>query len=332
MKMEHDLKLDYDDVLLSPKRSTLSSREEVDVTRKMKFRHSNILFDGIPVVAANMDGVGCPSVGLELAYHKMMTALTKQCSATCHLTLRDAFWYTIGPREDLREFEKASDFFGWLCIDAANGYSESFIDFVAKARDVYPDHVIVAGNVATPNVTEELVLKGADVVKIGIGPGATCTTRIKTGVGIPQLSAVMECADAAHGLDAHIVADGGCRTPGDVVKAFAAGGDFVMLGSMFAGVKESDMPPDEEGKIPFYGMSSKAANEKHFGGMKCYRTSEGREVRLEPKGSVHDVVHDILGGLRSACAYVGAKRLKDLPKCATFVRCNSTHNKIFGDQ
>jgi GMP reductase len=200
-------------------------------------------------------------------------------------------------------------------------------------------------------MTQQLILSGADIVKVGIGPGSVCTTRIKTGVGYPQLSAVMECADAAHGLGGLVMADGGCTCPGDVAKAFAAGADFVMLGGMLAGhdqgggqvitkvfqTNELEVTMDgEQFKrefkqfVQFYGMSSKAANEKHFGGLKDYRAAEGKEVLITYKGNVSGTVQDILGGLRSACTYVGASQLKHLSKCATFVRVNRQVNNIFG--
>jgi GMP reductase len=202
-------------------------------------------------------------------------------------------------------------------------------------------------------MTEELILAGADIVKVGIGPGSVCTTRIQTGVGYPQLSAVIECADAAHGLGGHIIADGGCTCPGDVAKAFAAGADFVMLGGMLAGHDEGGgdiitktyltNEIDTEGLygdigsqikvdkqfVQFYGMSSKSANDKHFGGLKDYRSSEGRTVLVPYRGAVANTVQEILGGVRSTCTYVGAKKIKQLPKCATFIRCTQTHNSVY---
>ena len=165
-----------------------------------------------------------------------------------------------------------------------------------------------------------------------------------TGCGYPQLSAVIECADAAHGLSGHICADGGCRKSGDVVKAFAAGADFVMLGSMLAGTEECEgewnyqreITKNDSGgydvgeknvkkSLHFYGMSSEYAMEAHNDGVGTYRTSEGKSMSVEYKGPVSNVIQQITGGLRSACAYVGARTLKDFPKCATFVRTNRVH-------
>ncbi|MBL6911242.1 MAG: IMP dehydrogenase, partial [Pirellulales bacterium] len=232
------------------------------------------------------------------------------------------------------------------------GYSSRFRDVVAEFRTQYPDIVIIAGNVVTGEMTEELILSGADIVKVGIGPGSVCTTRIQTGVGYPQLSAVIECADAAHGLGGHIIADGGCTCPGDVAKAFAAGADFVMLGGMLAGhdqgggevitkyytTGEQWFKPNDETYhsvvtnkkfVQFYGMSSDAANTKHFGGLKDYRSSEGREVLVPYRGDVAATVQDLLGGLRSTCTYAGALRLKHLMRCTTFVRCTQQFNGVY---
>jgi GMP reductase len=233
-------------------------------------------------------------------------------------------------------------------MDIANGYSDHFAARVRKVRDQFPRLVIIAGNVVTGEMTEELILAGADIVKVGIGPGSVCTTRIQTGVGYPQLSAVIECADAAHGLGGHIIADGGCTCPGDVAKAFAGGADFVMLGGMLAGHDEGGGEViakkyitdefDDDGRtrkfiekhfVQFYGMSSESANDKHFGGLKNYRSSEGRTVLVPYRGEVARTVQEILGGVRSTCTYAGAMKLKQLSKCTTFVRCTQTHNPIY---
>jgi GMP reductase len=250
-----------------------------------------------------------------------------------------------------RVFEETDGNLKYLCIDIANGYSEHFVTHIRKIRENYPNIVIIAGNVVTADQTQELILNGADIVKVGIGPGSVCTTRIQTGVGYPQLSAVIECADAAHGLGGHIIADGGCSTPGDVAKAFAGGADFVMLGGMLAGhdqgggevitkyfetneyevgsLGERYKKVEEKKFVKFYGMSSKSANDKHFGGLKDYRSSEGRTVLTKYKGDVNMTIQDILGGIRSTCTYVGASNLKQLSKCTTFIRCNDTHNRVF---
>ena len=220
-----------------------------------------------------------------------------------------------------------------ICIDVANGYAEQFVNFVTKIRDKYPEKIIWAGNVVTGEMVEELLLCGADVVKVGIGPGSVCTTRVKTGVGYPQLSAIIECADAAHGLGGQIIADGGCQVPGDVAKAFGAGADFVMLGGMFAGHDESGGETIErDGKKyrQFYGMSSQTAMEKHSGGVANYRASEGKTVTVPYRGPVAATLLDILGGVRSTCTYVGAARLKELTKRTTFIRVQEQHSEAFG--
>jgi len=207
----------------------------------------------------------------------------------------------------------------FICIDVPNGYMQDVVDLTQKLRNGYGGTLnIIVGNVVTAEQTEALILAGADIVKVGIGSGSACSTRIKTGVGMPQMSAIIECSDAAHGLGGHIISDGGCTVAGDVAKAFAGGADFVMLGGMLAG-------HDENGS-DFYGMSSERANNELSGGLRDYRASEGWELRLPARGPINRTLQDIEGGLRSACSYVGARRLKDLPKCATFVMVNRQAN------
>ncbi len=342
MRIEEEIKLDYSDVLFRPKRSTLKSRKDVDLNRKYTFKHSRSSWKGIPIIASNMDGVGEIDVAKKLTSHKLMTALTKQHHIKQIATIYknnffDSISLSCGTSKDsydrlnliLKKYPK----FKFICIDVANGYSENFSNFVSEVRKKYPKKTIIAGNVVTADMTQELVLSGADIVKVGIGPGSVCTTRIQTGVGYPQLSAVMECADAAHGLGAHIIADGGCTCPGDVAKGFGAGADFVMLGGMLAGHKEGggNIIEDNGRKyIEFYGSSSEEANEKHYGGLADYRSSEGKKVKIIMKNSLDGTIRDILGGVRSSCTYVGAASLKQLSKCTTFVRVNNQYNDTFG--
>ena len=373
MRIEEDMKLDYKDVLIRPKRSTLGSRKEVDLERGYTFRNykgnqTNYRhWRGVPLMASNMDGVGTFEMADKLAEGKIMTCLVKTYSVN---ELVNYFDSEIGKRTDYvaisigitdkdhikfrNVYEQVGEKLKFVCIDVANGYSERFAEFVRGMRSNYPNIIIIAGNVVTGEMTEELILAGADIIKVGIGPGSVCTTRIQTGVGYPQLSAVMECADAAHGLGGHVIADGGCNTPGDVAKAFAGGADFVMLGGMLAGHDEGGgevvtkyfnpngeyflFNKEQGGYAPvvemkkfvqFYGMSSKSANEKHFDGLKDYRSSEGRTVLVPYKGEIATTVQDILGGLRSTCTYAGAVRLKHLSRCTTFVRCTQTHNQIY---
>ena len=343
MRIEEEIKLDYSDVLFRPKRSTLKSRKDVDLNRKYTFKHSRSSWKGIPIIASNMDGVGEIDVAKKLASHKLMTALTKQhdINQIRAIYKKNIFFDSIalscGTNKEsynrLNSILKKYPKFKFICIDVANGYSENFSNFVSEVRKKYPKKTIIAGNVVTADMTQELVLSGADIVKVGIGPGSVCTTRIQTGVGYPQLSAVMECADAAHGLGAHIIADGGCTCPGDVAKGFGAGADFVMLGGMLAGHKEGGGDIiDENGSkfIEFYGSSSEEANEKHYGGLANYRSSEGKKVKIQMKNSLDSTIRDILGGVRSSCSYVGASSLKQLSKCTTFVRVNNQYNETFG--
>ena len=343
MRIEEEIKLDYSDVLFRPKRSTLKSRKDVDLNRKYTFKHSRSSWKGIPIIASNMDGVGEIDVAKKLSSHKLMTALTKQHDINQIGTIYkkniffDSIALSCGTSIDsynrLNSILKKYPKFKFICIDVANGYSENFSNFVSEVRKKYPKKTIIAGNVVTADMTQELVLSGADIVKVGIGPGSVCTTRIQTGVGYPQLSAVMECADAAHGLGAHIIADGGCTCPGDVAKGFGAGADFVMLGGMLAGHKEGGGNIIEENGtkfIEFYGSSSEEANEKHYGGLANYRSSEGKKVKIQMKNSLDSTIRDILGGVRSSCTYVGASSLKQLSKCTTFVRVNNQYNDTFG--
>ncbi len=343
MRIEEEIKLDYSDVLFRPKRSTLKSRKDVDLNRQYTFKHSRSSWKGIPIIASNMDGVGEIDVAKKLSSHKLMTALTKQHDINQIGTIYkkniffDSIALSCGTSKDsynrLNSILKKYPKFKFICIDVANGYSENFSNFVSEVRKKYPKKTIIAGNVVTADMTQELVLSGADIVKVGIGPGSVCTTRIQTGVGYPQLSAVMECADAAHGLGAHIIADGGCTCPGDVAKGFGAGADFVMLGGMLAGHKEGggDIIQENGTKfIEFYGSSSEEANEKHYGGLANYRSSEGKKVKIQMKNSLDSTIRDILGGVRSSCTYVGASSLKQLSKCTTFVRVNNQYNDTFG--
>lgn len=378
MRIETELKLDYSSVLLRPKRSTLGSRKEVSLERSYQFRNyqpeemsmevlrpeSNPHYKGIPIMAANMDGVATFEMADKLADLGLFTCLVKTYEVNQLVEFFDPtdgsdgnkrkehVAYSMGIMErDMTKFRNVMELtdgkIKYVCVDVANGYSTRFTDFIKDLRIQFSNIVIIAGNVVTADQTQELILSGADIVKVGIGPGSVCTTRIQTGVGYPQLSAVMECADAAHGLGGHIIADGGCTCPGDVAKAFAGGADFVMLGGMLAGHDEGggevvnrfykkdytleDGKPIVEVKqfVSFYGMSSKAANDKHFGGLKEYRSSEGREVLVPYRGAVESSVQDLLGGLRSTCTYVGAVTLKQLSKCATFIRCQDTHNRVY---
>ena len=345
MRIETELKLGFKDVMIRPKRSTLKSRSQVSLERNFTFRNSQKKWTGVPIIAANMDTVGTFEMAEALSREKIITAIHK------HYTVEEwsqflenqpdsifdyiALSTGIGKDDEgkIQQIVDAHPKINFLCIDVANGYSEHFVEFVRKMRGSFPDKTIIAGNVVTGEMVEELILSGADIVKVGIGPGSVCTTRIKTGVGYPQLSAIIECADAAHGLGGHIISDGGCKIPGDVAKAFGGGADFVMLGGMFAGHDESGGEiVEENGKKfrLFYGMSSQTAMDKHSGGVAEYRASEGKTVKVSYKGAVSETVKDILGGVRSTCTYVGASTLRELSKRTTFIRVLEQENQVFG--
>ena len=347
MRVESELKLDFDDVLIRPKRSVAPSRASIELKRQFRFRAAQpeAAWAGMPIIAANLDTTGTMQMAAALHGLGMLTCLHKYYPLD---ELIDFFtnnpasgstFYTLGIRDDdfdkLRMFvQKAANKARLICIDAANGYTKYFVDRVKQVRELCPTAAIMAGNVATPEMVQELMIEGrADIVKVGIGPGSVCTTRKMTGVGYPQLSAIIECADAAHGNKGHICADGGCRSPGDIAKAFGGGTDFVMLGGMLAGSDECEgewvMDERQKKTLKFYGMSSREAQEKHHERMKDYIAAEGKCVEVPYKGPVREVLREVMGGLRSACAYVGADRLKDLSKCCTFVRCTTTHNTVF---
>jgi GMP reductase len=348
MRIEDGHRFDFDSVMIKPKRSRLKSRGDVDLVREYKFVNSTNTWSGIPIMAANMDGVGTFEMAKELWYFAMPTVIRK------HYSIKEwtekMTWETFNPEyvipsigandKDLDKFYELQQMyaFRFVCIDVANGYGEWFPDFIHRVRGDNPTLTIIAGNVATYEMTEQLILSGADIVKVGIGGGSVCTTRLQTGVGIPQLSAVIECADAAHGLGGHIISDGGCRHPDDIAKAFGGGADFVMLGGMLAGHWEGlergaeTIGYGKEAIVKFYGMSSKTANDKHNGGLKDYRSAEGKEVEIPYRGKVKDTIQDILGGLRGACTMIGAERIKDFSKRTTFIPVHSRIvNDIFGD-
>lgn len=382
MKIIEELQLDFDDVLIKPKRSFLGSRSEVFLEREFHFPHSGKTLECNPICAANMDTTGSFFMADTMGFHNCITVLHKHYSVKEYVDFyqgykhnRELLFLSTGTGEaDLKKLEATigaiqkvvpnqdhfTPYHPNICVDVANGYTQHFVKTLGKIREKYRFSVIMAGNVVSPEMTEELILNGGvDIVKVGIGSGSVCTTRLKTGVGRPQLSAVLECADAAHGVYGHVCSDGGCRTAGDVCKAFGGGADFVMLGSMLAGTAECDgeweieykcetIPdrpdlnkvwwqsvnpgyPTETRKksLKFYGMSSKEAMDKHHEGVANYRTSEGKCVSIPYKGQATEVLHDVLGGLRSCCTYVGAWNLKELHKRTTFIRVNNTHNRIY---
>ena len=344
MRVETDLKLGFKEVLIRPKRSTLKTRSHVALDRTFTFLHSRKEWNGVPVIAANMDTVGTFEMAEVLAGYNILTAIQKHYDLdhwTEFLsgkedTIYDRIMISTGvAQQDLEKLDTimaAHPDLGFICIDVANGYAETFVESVGRIRDSYPEKTIAAGNVVTGEMVEELLLTGADIVKVGIGSGSVCTTRIKVGVGYPQLSAVIECADAAHGLGGRIISDGGCTCAGDVAKAFGGGADFVMLGGMLAGHDESGGEiVEQDGQLfkLFYGMSSETAMDTYMGGVADYRACEGKTVQVPYRGPVSETVKDILGGVRSACTYVGALELRELTKRTTFIRVLEQENVTF---
>ena len=349
MKIEPDIKLDFSDVLIRPKRTVINSRSEVDLTREFKFRNG-LAWKGIPIMASNMDTIGTFDVMNVLSNNNMLTCLTKFYSKTDFIDNANKYYPNvynsiistgIGDKDfsklceilEWKETLHVENNLTWVCVDIANGYISKIIDFCNKVKNKFPNIILIAGNVVTREMTEELIINGnVDIVKVGIGPGRACLTRLKTGVGMPQLSAIAECADAAHGVGGFIIADGGITCPGDMAKAFGAGADFVMVGGQFAGHDENPGEVIEENNKKyklFYGMSSEHAMNKHYGKMDTYRSSEGKVVKVPYKGKLQTTILDYLGGIRSTCTYINAKRIKDMSKCCTFVRVNNQLNNIF---
>ncbi len=343
MHIENEVKYDFSDVLIKPKRSYYTSRKEVDLERTFKFKWSDLVWKGIPVVASNMDTVGTIGSAKVLSKHNTLTCLHKFHTAEELLkipkVIKKNVAITIGVAEGLQilyEIGKDLKDFNYICIDVANGYTEQFSEFIRKVRSEFEEKIIIAGNVCTPEMTEQLILSGADIVKVGIGGGSACITRNVAGVGIPQLSAVIDCSDAAHGIGGMVMSDGGCTCSGDISKAFGANADFVMLGGLLAGHDENSETITEnvntgEKTVEFYGMASSTALDKFYSNNKGkdYKASEGKHVTIPYKGALENTLLDLLGGIRSTCTYIGAKKIKDISKCTTFVCVNNQLNNIF---
>lgn len=340
MRIIDDVKLDYDDVLLLPKRSILTSRKDVILERTFKFYHSPKMWTGIPIMTANMASCGTFEMARILSEYKMITTFHKYYSLEEYKEFFKTFnnpdyiAYTLGIRdEDIEKLKEMirSDLiknFSFICIDVPNGYLEKFLESVKLIRSLCKDHIIIAGNVVTNEMTEEIILNGADIVKIGIGPGSVCTTRRMTGVGYPQLSAVIECADAAHGMANNkgvglIIADGGQKYPSCVAKAFCGGADFNMCGSLFSGFEESGgNTVEKNGKLfkEYFGSSSNHAMKELYGKKDAHRASEGRYALIPHKGPIATFVQDLFGALRSTGTYIGARQLKEFSRRATFIK------------
>ncbi len=345
MKIDNNIYLDFNDVLIKPKRSNLASRSEVILETTINFVHSKQSWTGIPLMAANMDTTGTFEIYDVLKRHKMITVFYKHYSVEEYRNRKDSLdreYYSLSTGTSDSDYLKLQELIALLnpkfvTIDVANGYSSAFIEFCKKVRADYPTLTIFAGNIATSDMVQELILTAkVDVVKCGIGSGSVCSTRLKSGVGVPQLSVCMSCSEVANGLNGHIVSDGGCTIPGDIAKAFGSGAHFVMLGGMIAGHTETlgDIITDENGKQYklFYGMSSEHAQDKYNGGLQQYRSSEGKLRKIPFKGELNTTLIDILGGLRSTGTYIGAKRLKDFPKCCTFLQVNRQVNTVYDNK
>jgi len=346
MRFEEDIKLDFSDVLLKPKRSTLNSRSEVELEREFRFYHSDKKWTGIPIMTANMASSGTFEMAKTLADYKIITTFHKYYSIDEYYEFfkdfnnPDYVSYTTGIRDrDINQLKemiesKLIDNFSFITIDVPNGYIPNFVEKIKLIRKLCPNHIIVAGNVVSNEMTEDIILAGADIVKVGIGPGAACTTRKMTGVGYPQLSATIECSDAAHGVSNKqacglIVADGGTTSPGCISKAFCAGADFVMSGSLFSGFEQSGGKTiEKDGKKfkEYYGSSSNKAMIENYGHKDNYRATEGRYTLIPFKGDIHLFLQDLLGALRSTGTYIGARRLKEFSRRAVFIRVNHQLN------
>jgi len=335
MRIEYDIKLGFKDVMFRPKRSTLKSRSQVNLERTFKMKHSTTEWSGVPIMAANMDTVGTFEMALALSDKKLFTAIHKHYSvdewndflAKAPKGIENYIALSTGTGS--QDFDKiarilsANPQLKYLCIDVANGYSEHFVSFVKQTRKKYHDKVIIAGNVVTGEMVEELLLAGADIIKVGIGPGSICTTRVVAGIGVPQITAIMDSVAVAskHGIP--IVADGGIKHTGDVAKAIAAGADSIMIGNLLAGHEES--PGDKilyEGRAYklYRGMGSLGA--MHQGSADRYfqdpeediskLVPEGIEGRVAYKGNVGDTIYQITGGLRASMGYCGCHNIDEM--------------------
>jgi GMP reductase len=328
-------KLDFDDVLIVPQFSDITSRRQVTLETTISGRWGASI-TGVPVIAANMDGVGTFSMHDALKKHGVFTAITKHHYPVQWAAREDVShaFITIGMNDEELDnakyishtwMDRQTGFVPKIVIDVANGYMNPFYDFITKVRFALPNAFIMAGTVVTPEAVERIILAGADLVRVGIGTGAVCTTRRVAGVGYPQFSALMECVPAAEAVGGGVQSDGGCVYPGDFSKALAAGAQMVMAGSIFAGHDESEQEI-HDGKVTFYGMSSHAAHQKH-NQVKNYRASEGRIVEIPYRGCVEHTISDILGGIRSSCAYIGALNISEMSKKAKFVEVNHVLNR-----
>lgn len=354
MYIEHKDYLDFDDVLIKPTKTNIKSRSEVDLSIN---NCTDLIDNCIPIIASNMDTVGCFTMAKKLSSFGLMTCLHKYYSAQEYINFfenidKSKIFYSVGvSNNDIEKLRKVYEFCGIknVCLDVANAYIPQVLDTVNKIKEIVLESIIMVGNVATPDIIEDFAKNKISILKVGIGGGGVCTTRITAGVGVPQFSCITDCVLEAKRNNIKICSDGGCRTPADIVKSFAGGASMVMIGSLLAGydecegeweygyeskILENGVPQFTGEKVKknlkFYGMSSRDAMEKYNGEVAEYRASEGKCVQVPYKGKVDDFIRQVLGGLRSCCSYTNSKTLKELHNNAIFIRVSNTHNNYFG--
>ena len=336
--IEQDIKLDFSDVLICPRMTNINSRSEVNPERTIHFGKNKGSWTGVPIIISNMDTVGTIEMAKVAEKYKMITCLHKYYTSHHIESIKklDNNYYAISTgigENDIKRMNHLLENIDcrFICIDIANGYTPNFRNVCKMVREKYPNKIIMAGNIVTKEYIPILNDLGIDIIKMGIGSGSVCTTRIQTGVGYPQLSAILESKDTIKELGLRLISDGGIQNPGDVAKALCAGADFVMLGGLFSGHTECNgelvVENDIEYKL-FYGMSSDVAMKKYDGEVKKYRSSEGKCVKIKHKGSVENTILDLLGGLRSALSYINCYTVDDITN-VKFIRVNNQVNKIF---
>lgn len=358
MNIVNEEQLDFDDVMIAPQPSCVESRKDVTIVRPYKFKHTGKVIEGNPAMAANMATTGTFEMAREMQKHQMFCALHKHYSAEELIQFlennkkefgtNDYIFISTGLRKD--DFAKLQTVMKTglcnnICLDAPNGYINGFVQHLNRIRTAFPNSIIMAGNIVTPEKTVELIQNGADVVKLGIGSGSACSTRVKTGVGRPQLSTIIDCVSASKRYEGLVCSDGGVQKPADYIKAIGVHADFVMMGGYLAGCSEAggklitklvkspfvddncDYIMEERKYKLFYGMSSEYAQDQHYNGLADYRASEGIKVLTPYKGPVKKTIQDLEGGLRSALTYVGAQDIEEFPHKITFYKVRRQLNR-----
>ena len=320
--------LTFDDVLIIPSKSEVRSRRDPKLTSQLTKTKSI----ETPILSANMDTI--TEYDMAFAMHQMgaigilhrFVTIQEQAQFVAQLKTQGVnhIAASIGVNDDYQERAKALIQAGAniITIDIAHGHSVLMMDVMKWMKDKFPTVDLIAGNVATPDAVVDLIEAGADAIKVGIGPGSMCTTRIITGAGVPQLTAIAMCAQAAAPYQVPVIADGGIKTSGDIVKAFAAGASTVMLGSMLSGTIET---PGEikHGRKQYRGMASRAAQESWRGGVPTGMAPEGESTYVSVKGHVKDVISELTGGIRSGMSYVNANQLSEIKDKARFIEMSS---------